>query len=61
MSRVRRRAFLAGGSLVLAAGLDPTPGTKLLAAEPPKKGGVRVGLVTDLHYADKPAAGKEKK
>lgn len=55
--RIGRRAFLANGSLVLAAGLDPTACASLLAADAPKKGGVRVGLVTDLHYADKKPAG----
>lgn len=55
-TRIGRRAFLANGSMVLAAGLDPTPCARLLADDGPKRG-VRVGLVTDLHYADKPAAG----
>ena len=55
-ARIGRRAFLANGSLVLAASVDPAWGTKLLADDGPKKG-VRVGLITDLHYADKPAAG----
>jgi 3',5'-cyclic AMP phosphodiesterase CpdA len=54
---VGRRAFLANGSLVLAAGLDLMSRAGLLAEEAPKKGGVRIGLVTDLHYADKKAAG----
>lgn len=56
-TRIGRRAFLAGGSLVLAAGLDPTSSARLLADEAPKKGGMRVGLVTDLHYADKKPSG----
>ncbi|MBP3957018.1 metallophosphoesterase [Gemmata sp. G18] len=55
-TRIGRRAFLANGALVLAAGLDPASCAGRLAAGAPKKG-VRVGLVTDLHYADKPAAG----
>jgi alkaline phosphatase len=54
---VGRRAFLKGGSLVLAAGTCPAFARRLLAAEQPAKGGVRFGLITDLHYADKPAAG----
>ena len=54
---IGRRAFLTNGSLVLAAGLSPTSSARLLADEAPKKGGVRVGLVTDLHYADKKPAG----
>src|SRR5687768_2631816 len=52
-----RRAFLSSGSLVLAAGLDLVPPPALLAAGDRASGGVRVGLVTDLHYADKPPAG----
>lgn len=52
---IGRRAFLAGGSLVLtAAGLVRPAGA--FAGEEPA-GGVRFGLVTDLHYADKPPAG----
>src|SRR5688572_30432486 len=53
-----RRAFLHRGPLVLpAAGLDlARPGDRS-AAEASGKGGVRLGLVTDLHYADKPPAG----
>jgi 3',5'-cyclic AMP phosphodiesterase CpdA len=53
-----RRAFLKDGALVLAAaGCDLLSGPGLRADGPPAKGGVRVGLVTDLHYADKPPAG----
>lgn len=52
-----RRAFLHDGSLyLLGAGLSLTPGAKLLAADRgPRK--VRLGLVTDMHYADKRPAG----
>ena len=51
--QVGRRAFLKSGSLVLLAGtLNPS---KLFAAEP--QTALRVGLVTDLHYADKPPRG----
>ncbi len=47
-----RRAFLQNGSLfLLAAGA-----TDLLAA-PDRAPQVRAGLITDLHYADKPTAG----
>ena len=60
MSEVKstRRAFLGVGGLVLAAGaVDPNS----LWAEDATKAGqgdvLRVGLVTDLHYADKPASG----
>ena len=50
---VRRRAFLKNGSLVLpAAMLSPT---SLVAEDGASIS--RVGLVTDLHYADKPPAG----
>ncbi|QDS87818.1 Calcineurin-like phosphoesterase superfamily domain protein [Rosistilla ulvae] len=48
-----RRAFMKNGTLILsAAAAGPT---SLLAAEKPA--GVRVALVTDLHYADKPPGG----
>ncbi|WP_299468305.1 metallophosphoesterase [uncultured Gimesia sp.] len=53
-----RRAFLKNGALFLA-GLS-APSVKLLsvrADESRKRGAVRIGLVTDLHYADKPPAG----
>lgn len=55
-TRIGRRAFLTNGSLVLAAGLGPTYGTSRCAAEAPKPG-VKIGLLTDLHFADKPSAG----
>ncbi len=48
-----RRAFLRNGALVLtAAAVRPS---SLLAA--PLEGTMKIGLVTDLHYADKPPAG----
>jgi 3',5'-cyclic AMP phosphodiesterase CpdA len=48
-----RRAFLQGSTLtLLAAGLAPTRGLAGEASSP-----LRFGLLTDLHYADKPAAG----
>lgn len=53
-----RRAFLKNGSLFLA-GLSSST-TRLVsvcAEESSKRGAVRAGLVTDLHYADKPAIG----
>jgi 3',5'-cyclic AMP phosphodiesterase CpdA len=51
--RLGRRAFLRNGSLLLAAAsLDSSP--RLAAEEAPK---LRIGMVTDLHYADKPPAG----
>lgn len=46
-----RRAFIRNSALCLAgAGAGP-----LLAAEPSRKPAFRIGLLTDLHYADKPA------
>ena len=52
-ARLGRRAFLKNGSLVLtAATLSPR---KLFADDSAST--LRVGLVTDLHYADKPSAG----
>lgn len=53
-----RRAFLKNGSLLLAGLTSYT--TRLVsicAEESNERGVVRVGLVTDLHYADKPAIG----
>ncbi len=50
--RISRRAVLQGGSLILTAASSGV----LLAQEPPTKP-LRFGLMTDLHYADKPAAG----
>jgi len=55
---IGRRAFLQQGTLVLAAlGLDSVPGAALFADEGSEKGGITFGLITDLHYADKPPAG----
>jgi alkaline phosphatase len=53
---IGRRALLTGGSLLLTAGGLIRP-ADLLAGAKPAAGGVRFGLVTDLHYADKPPAG----
>lgn len=53
-----RRAFLRNGTLLLAgSALDFTAVGPLLAGDEPAKPTVRVGLITDLHYADKPRAG----
>lgn len=53
MNTNSRRAFMQNGVLILAAAsLKPA---KLLADE--KAAPLRVGVVTDLHYADKPTAG----
>jgi 3',5'-cyclic AMP phosphodiesterase CpdA len=50
---VGRRAFLEAGSLLLAA---PSAASQLMASTVPASG-LAIGLVTDLHYADKPPAG----
>ena len=51
-----RRSFVSGGSLyLLGAGLGLSHASNLFADE--SKRAVRLGLVTDLHYADKPPAG----
>jgi alkaline phosphatase len=51
-----RRAFIRNGSLfLLAAGVSSSEAGALFAEEAKRR--VRVGMVTDLHYADKPAAG----
>lgn len=52
-TRLGRRAFLEKGTLVLAAA-SLSSGTSFADAEAPR---LRVGLVTDLHYADKAPAG----
>jgi predicted phosphodiesterase len=55
---IGRRAFLRNGSLVLAAvGAELVPAGPLAAAAAGDPGGVRFGLITDLHHADKPPAG----
>src|SRR5215212_1965202 len=56
--RLGRRAFLRSGSLLLAATtLDAVAIGDLLVGDEPNQGGLQVGLVTDLHYADKPPVG----
>lgn len=56
--RLGRRAWLKCGSLVLAAtALDSLPSVRLLADDDSGKTTLRIGLITDLHYADKPPAG----
>jgi alkaline phosphatase len=54
LQRIGRRAFLRGGTLLLA-GAALLPDALLAAAEDKPK--LRLGLVTDLHYADKPPGG----
>lgn len=51
-ARPTRRAFIQNGTLVLAAAATPA---SLFANDKPPA--LRVGLVTDLHYADKPPGG----
>lgn len=52
-----RRAFLRNGALFLT-GLAASPLKQLSADSQAKgRGSVRIGLVTDLHYADKPPVG----
>ncbi len=51
-----RRAFLKHGTLV-AASAATVNASSLLADDRPGSSTLRVGLVTDLHYADKPPAG----
>ncbi|WP_153558833.1 metallophosphoesterase family protein [Roseimaritima sediminicola] len=53
LRRLGRRAFLENGTLVLAAA-SLSPVASLAAADAPS---VRLGLVTDLHHADKPPGG----
>ena len=51
-----RRIFLQDGSLLLlGAGLAASSPTALFADDTQRR--VRIGMVTDLHYADKPPAG----
>lgn len=53
-----RRALLKGGALTLAAAsIDAAALGKLFAEEKPQANAFRIGLITDLHYADKPPAG----
>lgn len=53
-----RRAFLKNGALFLAGLSSHATGlVSTRADESSQRGAVRIGLITDLHYADKPAAG----
>jgi alkaline phosphatase len=55
-----RRAFLKGSTLLLAAGgaTFTRSGALLLAADEDQQSPLlRIGMITDLHYADKPKAG----
>lgn len=52
-----RRAFLKNGVLTLAGLSVSARQFSACAAESDSRGVVRIGLVTDLHYADKPPVG----
>lgn len=52
--RFGRRAFLKGGALLLTTGCATGQALATQASPKPK---VRFGLITDLHYADKPTVG----
>lgn len=56
IARQNRRQFLHDGSLLLfGADLASRSSASLLASDAERR--VRIGLMTDLHYADKPPAG----
>lgn len=56
MMQIRRRTFLRNGTLLLAsASFDWSRARDLLADD--SQPALRIGMVTDLHYADKPPAG----
>lgn len=59
LPRVSRRAFMQCGSLVLAGGSSLASSMAAVAEGAPEapKRLLRIGLVTDIHYADKQAAG----
>jgi alkaline phosphatase len=52
--KVSRRAAIQGSVLLLSAGLAANRDVRGEAEPPPS---VRIGLVTDIHHADKPSAG----
>jgi hypothetical protein len=55
--RLGRRAFLKGGTLLLAGSAATSADWLLAAANEEAKPILRIGLATDLHYADKPPGG----
>jgi predicted phosphodiesterase len=57
LHRLSRRAFLTRGSLVLASASLNFAALKRLAADEDALEALRIGLVTDLHHADKPSNG----
>lgn len=52
-----RRAFLQGSALVLTAAGRHALAVRTLWGNEPAPGALRIGLVTDLHHADKPPTG----
>jgi predicted MPP superfamily phosphohydrolase len=58
VAKRERRAFLKNGTLfLLSAGVNTSMLGNVLGREADSKAKVRVGMVTDLHYADKQSAG----
>lgn len=58
MHYATRRTFISHGSrFMLAAGVGLSSASQLFAADADAKPAVRLGLITDLHYADKKPAG----
>lgn len=63
-TKLTRRELLKGGTMLLAAAaIEPLGSATALAqtsapASGPVNAPARLGLITDLHYADKPAAGE---
>lgn len=56
-SRLGRRAFLRNGSLLLATAAIESAIESVLGEAAPAKDTLRIGMITDLHYADKAPAG----
>jgi len=56
-TRLGRRAFLHEGVLLLTAGAALSRASTSVLADELEDRQVRFGILTDLHYADKPAAG----
>jgi len=58
VAKLGRRAFLKGTTaLLMAAGVQSQSPLDLFAEDNGKQPAVRFGLVTDVHYADRPPAG----
>ncbi len=57
MKSLGRREFLQGCSLLLVSETLRRMGAQRAHAAGPQADGLKIGLITDLHYADKPAAG----